>query len=56
MDIMLDLEEVSGGWVGWIYSLVPDILRVLNRIRTGVQVALGIEIEIRDMVTKSLQS
>jgi hypothetical protein len=51
VNIMLDLKEAVRLDIGLVDGRVPDVLTGLDKLRVIHQVALGVEIEVNNVVT-----
>ena len=49
---MLDLQPLGGGRVGSFDGAIPDVLALLDGVWVVVKVALGVEVEVRDVVAE----
>ncbi len=52
MDVVLDEQELLHAGVGLLDRLVPYVLARLDLVGAVVQVALGVEVEVDDMVAQ----
>jgi len=52
VDVVLDVQEAVDVRVGGVDGAVPDVLADLDLVGLGVQVTLGVEVEVGDMVAQ----
>ena len=52
VDVVLDVKEAVDARVGGVDGVVPDVLAGLNLVGLGVQVTLGVEVKVGDVVAQ----
>lgn len=55
VDVVLDLQEAVGVRVCPGHGVIPDVLADLYLARVGVEIALGVEVEVGDVVAEVVE-